>query len=87
MFCDASARMWITAVSVRVAGWPPKGLRTCPVDVTVQFVVDESKTPVIVAVPPSRVKTYGLQVSPSVTAPAGLAGGAAQSPGRFGGWG
>jgi hypothetical protein len=45
--------MWITAVNVLVVGCPPKGFLTWPVEVIVQFAVDESKTPEYDTVPPS----------------------------------
>ena len=77
----------MVATRVRVVGSRPLGLRTDPVDVTVQLFVEESKTPQYVAVPPSYVETNGLQVFPSSGAVAGLAGGLAQSAGWFGAWG
>src|SRR5436189_6302721 len=75
--------MWIVAVSVRVVCWPPYGFRTCPTEVTYQFVVPTSNHPLAVAVPPSRLKTYGLQVLPSEGAVEGLGGGPEQSLGWF----
>ena len=81
--CDACARMWTTTLSVFVAGVLPNALRlTWPVDVIVQFAVVESSHPQTVAVPPSKVNTIGLHVSPSRAKPVGLAGGLAQSAGR-----
>src|SRR6266540_656929 len=66
--------MWIVAVRVMLVGSFPNGFLTCPVEVIDQFWVVWSKTPLNVAVPPSKSNTYGAQVSPSRGAPAGLGG-------------